>query len=147
MASRSKLQNLLSRRGLLYSLLLALIILSLGGLGFWMIDPAVHSFSDGIWLAFTTAATVGYGDLVPTTHLSRFFAVLVVLLGLGVLSLVTASVAAMFLEKEERMIERELLREIAVLRTEVRQLHAEIAAIRLPPAKPPATNASDAASR
>jgi voltage-gated potassium channel len=121
---------LFARRGLVYSLLLSLVILGLGGLGFWLLEPRVHDLGDGLWLAFTTAATVGYGDLVPSTHYSRLFAVLVVLMGLGVLSLVTASVAAMFVEQEERQTERDLLRETSALRYEVRLLHAEIMALR-----------------
>jgi voltage-gated potassium channel len=115
-----------TRRGLIYSLVLCLFILGLGGLGFWVLEPRALTFSDGLWLAFTTAATVGYGDIVPSTHASRMFAVLVVLLGLAVLSLVTASVAAMFVETEERQIERDLMHEIGALRAEVRRLHDEV---------------------
>lgn len=115
-------RRLISRRGLAYSLGLAIVIMSLGGTGFWLLEPRVHSFEEGLWLAFTTAATVGYGDIVPSTKGAKVFAVLVVLLGLAVLSLVTASVAAMLVETEEREIERELLREIRALRDEVRQL-------------------------
>ena len=113
----------ITRRGLLYSLGLSLTILLLGGIGFWLLEPKVQTLSDGLWLAFTTAATVGYGDIVPSTHGSRAFAVLVVLLGLAVLSLVTASVAAVFVGHEERDIERELMTEIRALRAEVAALH------------------------
>ncbi|MCA3236902.1 MAG: potassium channel family protein [Curvibacter sp.] len=123
-----RVTRLIVRRGLIYPLILSLLILGLGGLGFWLIDPHVQTFHDGLWLAFTTAATVGYGDLVPTTAFSRLFAVVVVLMGLGVLSLVTASVAAVFVESEERVIERELLHEMARLRAEVARLRADIAA-------------------
>lgn len=119
-------KRLITRRGLLYSLVLCLLILGMGGLGFWMLEPRAHTFSDGLWLAFTTAATVGYGDIVPSTHASRAFAVIVVLLGLAVLSLVTASVAAMFVETEERQIERDLMHEIGALRSEVRSLRDEL---------------------
>lgn len=119
-------KRLITRRGLLYSLVLCLLILGMGGLGFWMLEPRAHNFSDGLWLAFTTAATVGYGDIVPSTHASRAFAVIVVLLGLAVLSLVTASVAAMFVETEERQIERDLMHEIGALRSEVRSLRDEL---------------------
>ena len=105
----------LVRRGLLYSLFLVLAILLLGGVGFWALEPHVKNFSDGLWLAFTTAATVGYGDL-----------------GLSVLSLVTASLAAIFVEREvgaeERKIERDLMRELRTLREEVQQLRAEVKA-------------------
>ena len=120
----------IARRGVVYSLILCGAILMLGGLGFWMLDPNVHTISDGLWLAFTTAATVGYGDLVPSTHASRIFAVIVVLLGLAVLSLATASLAAIFVEKdveeEEHHIEHALMRELKLLRQEVQAMRQEI---------------------
>ena len=121
----------IARQGVIYSLILCAMILLLGGVGFWLLDPGVHTIADGLWLAFTTAATVGYGDLVPSTHASRLFAVIVVLLGLAVLSLATASLAAIFVEKdveegEELQIEHELMREIRHLRDEVRSLRHEI---------------------
>lgn len=116
----------IGRRGLAYSLGLCMVILGIGGLGFWVLEPRAETYSDGLWLAFTTAATVGYGDIVPSTHASRFFAVLVVLMGLAVLSLVTASVAAMLVEVEERAVDSELLREIHALRLEVRHLREEV---------------------
>lgn len=119
-----------NRRGLLYSLLVCVLILVVGGAGFWAIDPKVHNLIDGMWLAFTTATTVGYGDMVPSTNASRFFSVLVVLLGLAVLSMVTAAVAAIFVEVEERQIERDLLHEIGSLRAEVRELRALLLASR-----------------
>ncbi len=97
-----------------------------GGVGFWLLEPRAHTIGDGLWLAFTTAATVGYGDIVPSTHASRTFAVVIVLIGLSVLSLVTASVAAIFVGTEERQIERDLLQEIALLRAEVRSLAEEL---------------------
>lgn len=120
------------RRGLWYSLALCVVILLLGGVGFWALEPGIPTLQDGLWLAFTTAATVGYGDTVPKTEAGRAFAVLVVLLGLAVLSLVTASLAAVFVERDveadERQIERDLMREIRLLRDQVRALEQ-----RLPP--------------
>lgn len=125
-----KRRQRLVRRGLFYSLALAVAILGLGGMGFWLLDPRVPTLADGLWLAFTTAATVGYGDVVPSTHASRAFSVVVVLLGLAVLSLVTASLAAIFVEQEvdaeERDIERDLMREIRALRAEVRAMRDEV---------------------
>ena len=120
------------QQGLLYSLLLAVAILGLGGVGFWIIAPQIHALSDGLWLAFPTAATVGFGDVVPSTHASRAFSVVVVLLGLAVLSLVTASLSAVLVEKEveaeERQIEKDLMHEIRQLRREVADLRQDIQA-------------------
>ena len=131
--SRRLWRHKVVRRGLTYSLILVVVILVIGGIGFWMLDPKVSTLQDGLWLSFTTAATVGYGDMVPSTPWSRAFAVLVVLLGLSVLSLVTASLAAIFVEKDvvedERRVEAELLREIRHLRNEV---HLQRRSIDLP---------------
>lgn len=128
-SQRRRLRQLI-HRGLLYSLALTLSILGLGGVGFWVIDPEIKTLSDGLWLAFTTAATVGFGDLVPSTPASRLFSVVVVLLGLAVLSLVTASLSAIFVEKEveaeDRQIEKDLMREISRLRDDVAQLRRDI---------------------
>jgi voltage-gated potassium channel len=90
------------------------------GLVYWWIEPRAATLADGLWLAFVTASTVGYGDIVPSTLASRLFSILVVLLGFGVLSLVTAAIAAALVGTQERSIEREILRD----------LHREIAAVR-----------------
>ena len=111
-----------------YSLAVCVLILLLGGFGFWWLDPKITNLSDGLWLAFTTAATVGYGDLVPSSPAARVFSVLVVLLGLAVLSQVTAALAAVFVEQEERQVERDLLNEIGKLRAEVKEVRALIEA-------------------
>jgi voltage-gated potassium channel len=128
--SRRLWRHKVVRRGLTYSLILVVVILVIGGIGFWMLDPKVNTMEDGLWLSFTTAATVGYGDMVPSTPWSRAFAVLVVLLGLSVLSLVTASLAAIFVEKDvvedERRVDAELLREVRRLRMEVEALSNQL---------------------
>lgn len=116
-----------------------MVIMLFGGLGFWFLEPEVVTLQDGLWLAFTTAATVGYGDMVPHTHAGRIFAAVMVLLGLSVLSLVTASLAAIFVEQEvehevvqeRRQAERELVHEIRALRSEVRELHERLDHARL----------------
>lgn len=132
------------RRGLWYSLALCLWILLIGGVGFWLLEPGIDTLQDGLWLAFTTAATVGYGDMVPRTPAGRAFAVLVVLLGLAVLSLVTASLAAIFVEQEvqdevvaeEMQIEHELMREIRALRAQVQGLQDRMGPSSPTPDKP-----------
>ena len=80
-----------TRGGTLYRLIAALVVLALCGLGFWWLEPTTPTFGDALWLAFTTAATVGYGDSVPTTPASKIFAVFVVFLGVGAITLVAAA--------------------------------------------------------
>lgn len=135
------LKHLITRGGLAYMLLMAVGVLGACGLGFWWLEPTTHSLPDGLWLAFTTAATVGFGDVVPTTPASKIFSVFVVLLGYGTLSLVTAAIATSWVETEERRVEREIMRdvrhEIATVRNEVVALRRELAATRQVEAPPP----------
>ena len=121
------LQHLLTRGGLGYMLLSSALILGLCGVGFWWLEPRAETLGDGLWLAFTTAATVGYGDIVPSTPASKIFSVFVVMLGFGVLSLVTAAIATRWIETEERIIEREILRD---MHRQMDALHHEIVALR-----------------
>lgn len=121
------LQHWMRRGGVPYLMGIAAVVLLLCGAGFWWLEPGAHTLADGLWLAFTTAATVGYGDIVPSTPASRIFSVFVVLLGYGVLSLVTAAIATAWIETEERRIERDILRD---LHAQVGALRGEIAALR-----------------
>ena len=116
-----------TRGGLGYLLALAMLVLFFCGVGFWALEPRVHNLGDGLWLAFTTAATVGYGDLVPTTPASRIFAVFVVLLGYGVLSLVTAAIASFWVESSERRMEQDILKD---MHAQLRKVHEELAALK-----------------
>jgi voltage-gated potassium channel len=124
-------QPRLWHRGFGYIGLLTMGVLGLCGLGFWWLEPRALTFGDGLWLAFTTAATVGYGDIVPTTAASKIFAVFVVLVGVAVLSMLTAAIAAIWVQSEERRIEGEILRDlhrqIALVREEVAALNAVMA--------------------
>jgi len=129
-----------TRGGTLYRLIAALLVLVLCGLGFWWLEPTTPTFGDALWLAFTTAATVGYGDSVPTTPASKIFAVFVVFLGVGAITLVAAGIASAWIATEERTIEREIL---ADLHKQLAGLRAEITALReaaeqdRPPAEAP----------
>ncbi|MDC8786505.1 potassium channel family protein [Roseateles koreensis] len=121
------IKSWVTRGGLGYLLSLALLVLGFCGVGFWALEPRVHSLGDGLWLAFTTAATVGYGDIVPTTPAAKIFAVFVVLLGYAVLSLVTAAIASFWVESSERRMERDILRD---MHAQLRGLHEEVAALK-----------------
>lgn len=115
-------------------LLIGLFLLLCAGAGFYWIDPGITSLQDGVWLAFTTGATVGYGDLVPSTFASRLFAGLMVLLGFGLLSIFTASAAALLVGEDERRLEREFHHDIRALRKEIEGLRADLLALQQPAA-------------
>ena len=57
---------------------------------------------DALYWAVVTIATVGYGDVVPTSPLAKVLALVIILSGPALLSLLTASVASMLIEKKIR---------------------------------------------
>jgi len=66
------------------------------GYVFYLTEPEVNTFGDGIWWALVTVTTVGYGDITPSTTLGRFVASALMFLGLGLIATVTAIVSAKF---------------------------------------------------
>jgi len=115
------MRDLFSPTGLPYVLGFFVVSLLLAGAGFYWLEPTVNTYVDGLWLAFVTAATVGYGDFVPTTPLARLFAVLTCVLGLSVLSLVTATLVSLFLGEDEARVRREMHEDIKALRQSTEQ--------------------------
>jgi voltage-gated potassium channel len=113
-------------RHLMQILTVAVVLLAIAGGGFYWLEPKVLTYGDGLWLAFITGATVGYGDLVPSTPASRVFAVFIVLLGYAVFSVVTASIAALFVGEDEQRFEKELHADIRALRKEIGHLRDEL---------------------
>ncbi len=86
----------------------------------------IGGIADGIWWAFVTCTTVGYGDEFPVTASGRTIAVILMLIGISGLSAITANVAAFFVagdvedetdEIDERLdrIEAQLTRISALL--------------------------------
>jgi voltage-gated potassium channel len=61
----------------------------------------IKNFGDGLWWAITTITTVGYGDRFPTTSTGRILAVGLMLVGISLMGVITASVAAWFVKMSQ----------------------------------------------
>lgn len=61
----------------------------------------IKNFGDGLWWAITTVTTVGYGDRFPTTTSGRVLAVCLMLVGISLMGVITASVAAWFVKMSQ----------------------------------------------
>jgi voltage-gated potassium channel len=99
-------------------------------------DGNIRTLGDALWWSFTTMTTVGYGDHAPTTGLGRVIAVGLMLSGIALLGVVTANIAAWFIERFEKdnVEERQQTEAIRALTEEVRALRAEVAALQGRPA-------------
>jgi voltage-gated potassium channel len=60
------------------------------------------SLGSGLWWGVQTVTTVGYGDHVPTTVAGQLLAALVMLLGIGFLTVITAAITSTFMSRSGR---------------------------------------------
>ncbi len=97
----SDLRSVLGRHNLGVTLAIAFGFLILAAFLISGLDPAFRNPIDGFWWAWVTMTTVGYGDLVPTTLEGRIVGMLLILVGIAIFSMLTASFSVFFIEKEE----------------------------------------------
>ena len=77
---------------------LILFFIVLFGFIFFITEPDVKSFSDGLWWALVTITTVGYGDITPLTSIGRLVASALMFLGLGLIASLTAVISVKFIQ-------------------------------------------------
>jgi voltage-gated potassium channel len=92
------------RAGLLIASVTVIVTLAAGVL-MWVLDrdefPNVWL---GLWWAVQTVTTVGYGDVTPVDPIGRAIAAVVMLTGIGFLTVVTAAITAVFVESARRRV-------------------------------------------
>jgi len=117
-------RKILTRNYLGTTLLVALAFTLVSGLLITGIDPGIETVWEGLWWAWVTVATVGYGDVVPQSVAGKAFGAIVILFGVGFFSLLTASFSAYFVSRGEIEIEEEEVEEIYRLKDIVRRIEA-----------------------
>jgi voltage-gated potassium channel len=94
-------RTVLHRRKFHYVLVLTTGVMLLGALGLYVVErpenKSLTSFGDAVWWAITTTTTVGYGDIYPVTAEGRLIAVMLMLTGIGVIGVFTATIASVFM--------------------------------------------------
>ena len=93
----SEIKAIFNSRGLRSIVYATIILIIFFGFLFYVSEPEVETFSDGIWWALVTITTVGYGDITPYTTLGRIVASSLMILGIGFIATITATVSAYFL--------------------------------------------------
>jgi voltage-gated potassium channel len=58
----------------------------------------IHNYHDALWWAIVTVTTVGYGDRYPVTEGGRIVAAVLMLVGIGLIGVLTATVASVFIK-------------------------------------------------
>jgi voltage-gated potassium channel len=81
---------------------------------------------DGVWWAVVTVTTVGYGDIAPANVGGRLIGMAVMLVGIGFLSVLTATVASHFVKTERSDETSEILASLDEIKRELGELRARI---------------------
>jgi voltage-gated potassium channel len=95
------IKEVLGRRGLIYVAAVTTLLILVGGGCLSILEPQTvkGGYGDGIWWAIVTASTVGYGDISPVTLWGRIIAVLLMLVGIGLVSTLAASITSYFVQQ------------------------------------------------
>jgi voltage-gated potassium channel len=64
------------------------------------VNEAIANPFDALWWGVSTLSTVGYGDVIPTTTEGRIAAMILMVLGIGLFSAITAAVTSYFVSQD-----------------------------------------------
>jgi len=123
-----------SRRIFPFLALMTTALAALAGFIVTLVDREdFPTFGVGAWWALVTIATVGYGDVVPTTPWGRVVGSATIILGVTFLSFLTATVTSLFVsaEQDRKAIEEAKLRAASEAETRalILQLDERLAAL------------------
>jgi len=90
------------KRRLIYAMVLLAVIIMLGTVGFLLAEPTITSPFEAFYFTIVTMFTVGYGDFVPTTTISRMLALIVVVGGVTAAVTVLQSIFDLVVTKDIR---------------------------------------------
>lgn len=89
----------------------------------------INSFGNAVWWSITTVTTIGYGDLYPVTVTGRVIAVALMIAGISLVGVVTASIASWIVQRvseTETANQAAAAAQIEELRDEIRALAQQL---------------------
>ncbi|UZE95532.1 potassium channel family protein [Alkalimarinus alittae] len=143
----STAKRILARNHLGTTLMIGFIITVMAGFLIAGLDPAIETPWEGIWWAWVTVTTVGYGDIVPVSTEGRLFGSFLILMGIGIFSMLTASFSAFFVSRDEKLVvqrEQQILAKLELIEMRIHKIEndlnkvakAQQQAIKNPPTAP-----------
>lgn len=98
-------------------------------------ESQITTFGDAVWWAIATVTTVGYGDLSPVSAQGRVIAVGLMIGGIALLGVVTATLASWLIQRvaeQDEAAQVATRAQVAELTEQVRQLRLDLASARVP---------------
>jgi voltage-gated potassium channel len=118
-------ERLANHRGLVWLIISWVAVMLLCAVGLFVVEngvnDAVTSPLDALWWGLTTMTTVGYGDVFPTTGEGRVVAAVLMILGIGLYSIITATVTSFLIASNDATVNlAEQLERLAALHSDGR---------------------------
>lgn len=95
-----KIKAFIDTNGFKYMLLITAFFIGVGGVLIHYAEGM--TISDGLWWAFVTATTVGYGDISPASPTGRLVAMALMLVGIGLIGSLTSTITSFFFNARSR---------------------------------------------
>ena len=90
----STVKSIFNSQGLRFIVSATIGIVLFFGFLFYVSEPEVKSYTDGLWWALVTITTVGYGDIGATNNYERVFCCVVMIIGVIAFSFANGSLAS-----------------------------------------------------
>jgi voltage-gated potassium channel len=128
----TRARNVFTHRGL-HFVLLAATVMVFASAGLVTIaersapHATIHNYGQGLWWAIVTVTTVGYGDKYPVTGFGQGVAVVMMVVGIGLIGVLTATIASYFVgqDLDKAQSEREAMQTELVAARKEREMLVE----------------------
>ncbi|HYG60212.1 MAG TPA: ion transporter [Symbiobacteriaceae bacterium] len=122
----SSSRQLAGKHSFSYVIVASMLFVVGGGIIFVTVEGGDLSMLDGIWWAVATLTTVGYGDVYPKTDAGRVVALLIIVMGLGLMASLTANIAAYFVGNDQKDEQDEVLKRLDAIAERLDRLEQQV---------------------
>lgn len=121
--------NFIEKTHINYMLFTLIIIVTASTIAVLVLEssPAdeIHTPLDALWYVISTITTVGYGDIVPVSPGGKVLGIILMIVGVGFFSVLTATLSSYFM-KDMETDEKELKEQVESLEKSINEMKSEI---------------------
>lgn len=126
---KNNIFNFIEKTNLSYILLTLFIIICAGSIAILVLDGSSHgginSPLDALWYVISTITTVGYGDVTPESFGGKLVGIILMIVGVGFFSLLTAHLSSLLMKKHE-IEEDEIKNQITNMEKSINEMKSQM---------------------